>query len=125
REMVDAGLARLGERHAKTLDGQWALVDSLNQQFKTAPALELAERLYPLTLEVFGGNTRHPRVIEIREQYARVLARAGRLEDGIAHQAGALQDAADVLGEKSVAVGFFASNLANLRLDAGELDEAL
>jgi serine/threonine-protein kinase len=125
RQMVDAGLRRLGERHVKTLDGQWALVDALNQQNKTRPAVELAERLYPLTLDVFGGNTKNPRLIEIREKYARVLAKAGRLEEGIEHQAGALRDAADVLGESSLAVGFFASNLANLRLDAGDLRQAL
>ena len=63
-----------------------------------------------IKIEVFGGNTRHPRVIEIREQYARVLARAGRFEDGIAHQAGALQKGfagpKDSLGDQ-VYPGFF------------------
>lgn len=125
REMVETASARLGGRHTKTLDGQWSLVDALHQQYKMEAALSLAERLYPLTLDVMEGNTKAPRLIEAREKYARVLARAGRLTEGIEHQAGALADAVAVFGPSSVAVGFFASNLANLRMDAGELEEAL
>jgi hypothetical protein len=101
------------------------LVDALHQQYKTQPALELAERLYPVALDRFGGDTKAPRMIEVREKYARVLARAGKLLEGIEHQAGALADAVHVFGPSSVAVGFFASNLANLRADAGELSQAL
>ena len=124
-EMVETASAALGDRHVKTLDARWMLVDAYHQQSKTAPALALAETLYPVTLEVLGGNTRAPRVIEVREMYARVLARAGKLEEGIAHQAGVLADAIEVFGASSVAVGFFASNLAGLRLDAGDLGPAL
>jgi serine/threonine-protein kinase len=125
REMLAVASNRLGMNHPLTLDAQWALIASLGLQNKVDEALALARVAYPATLARYNGNTRAPVVIEAGEKYARVLARSGDVQGGMRLLAQVVDDAGAVFGPDSLAVGFFASNLAKIQTEAGEIKAGL
>ena len=78
-----------------------------------------------MTLDGYRNEPRAPALIEARELYGRVLTGVGRLNEGIAHIAGALDDAVDVFGADAMHVGYFGANLAARQLEAGDFAGAL
>jgi eukaryotic-like serine/threonine-protein kinase len=125
REMLAIASRRLGMQHPLTVDAQWALIDALQLQGKLDEALPLARLAYPATLARHGGNTRAPSVIEAGEKYGRVLARSGDLPGGLKVLVQVVDDASAVFGPDSIAVGFFASNLARWQSEAGQIKAGL
>jgi tetratricopeptide (TPR) repeat protein len=125
REMLAIASRRLGMQHALTVDAQWALIDALQLQNKLDEALPLARAAYPATLARHAGNTRAPAVIEAGEKYGRVLARSGDLQGGLKVLVQVVDDASAVFGPDSVAVGFFAANLARWQTEAGQIKAGL
>ncbi len=125
REMLSIASRRLGPEHALTLDAQWALIASLELQSKFDEALALARVAYPVTLARHGGNAKAPAVIEAGEKYARVLAGSGDRAAGMRMLAQVVDDASAVFGPDTVAVGFFAANLARMQTDAGQIKAGL
>ena len=124
REAIDAVAGRFDDDDPTMLAVQWGLVRALHQQRKSDEALAIAAETMPKTLAAYGGNVRNPHVIEARELYGRVLARSGKVAEGIEVLAEALQGARELFGPTSVAVCFFASNLANQRLQMRQLQAA-
>jgi serine/threonine-protein kinase len=125
REMLSVASSRLGANHPLTVDAQWALIASLEIQGKFDEALALARVAYPATLARYNGNARAPVVIEAGEKYGRVLARSGDLQGGLRLLVPAVEDASAVFGADSLAVGFFAANLARVQTEAGEVKAGL
>jgi eukaryotic-like serine/threonine-protein kinase len=124
RDAIDVASRRFASDHPVVLSSQWLLVRSLHQQRKADAAYALAAQIMPKTLAAHGGDIRNPHVIEARELYGRVLARTGRVAEGVEVLADALQGARELFGPTSVAVCFFASNLANQRLQMRQLQAA-
>jgi len=124
REGVDVASRRFASDHPVTLTMQWMLVHSLLQQRKSDAAYALASEIMPRTLAAYGGNLRDPHVIEARELYGRVLHRVGRISEGVDELAAAVQGARELFGPTSVAVCYFASNLAGQRLQLRQLQAA-
>jgi eukaryotic-like serine/threonine-protein kinase len=125
REAIDVSMKRFGADARVTLQMQWRLVAAHHQQRKTEDALALATKIMPKTLLAYGNNGRNPNVIEARELFGRVLARAGKPHEGIAVQSDALAGARQLFGPTSVAVCYFASNLAGRRLQVRQLAAGL
>jgi len=124
REGIDVASRRFGSDHPVVLTAQWTLVRSLHQQRNSDAAYALATEVMPKTLAAYNGDVRNPHVIEARELYGRVLARSGRVAEGVDVLAEALQGARQLFGPTSVAVCFFASNLAGQRLQLRQLQAA-
>jgi tetratricopeptide (TPR) repeat protein len=124
REGIDVASRRFRSDHPVVLTAQWTLVRSLHQQRKSDAAYALATEVMPKTLAAYNGDVRNPHVIEARELYGRVLARSGRVAEGVDVLAEALQGARQLFGPTSVAVCFFASNLAGQRLQLRQLQVA-
>src|SRR5262249_13680447 len=106
REMLDVATRRLGPTHVMTIDANWALVDALQQQRKTEEALALAEKVYPLALDQFGGDMHVPRMFEAAHMYGRILVRSGQTERGIDLLGQSTEGAIATFGPESVAAGF-------------------
>ena len=124
REGVDVASRRFANDHPMVLTHQWMLVQALHQQRRSDDALALATAIMPKTFTAYSGQVRNPHVIEARELYGRVLARAGRVSEGIQELAQAVQGARELFGPTSVAVCYFASNLAGQRLHLRQLQAA-
>ncbi len=124
REGIDVALRRFKSDHPVVLTAQWTLVRSLHQRRKSDAAYALAAEVMAKTLTAYNGDVRNPHVIEARELYGRVLARSGRVAEGVDVLAEALQGARQLFGPTSVAVCFFASNLAGQRLQLRQLQAA-
>lgn len=124
REGVDVASRRFASDHPVVLTQQWMLVQSFMQQRKSDEAYALASDIMPKTLAAYAGNLRDPHVIEARELHGRVLARVGRISEGADELAAAVQGARELFGPTSVAVCYFASNLAGQRLQLRQLQAA-
>jgi len=125
REMLAVAQRHLGAQHALAIDAQWSLIAALQLQKKADEALALARVAYPALLARHGGNLRVPAVIEAGEKYGRVLALAGDRPAALKQLTQVVDDAAAVFGAESLAVGFFAANLANLQIDDGDVQAGL
>jgi serine/threonine protein kinase/tetratricopeptide (TPR) repeat protein len=125
KEMLDVAATRLGERHALTRSARWSLVQSYLLAGKNEAAAEQADRVFPLMVDAYRAEPKAPEMIEARELYGRVLTGVGRLDEGIAHIARALDDAAELFGGESVFIAYYAANLASRQLEAGDLESAL
>jgi tetratricopeptide (TPR) repeat protein len=124
REGVDVASRRFASDHPVVLTMQWMVVQTLVQQRKSDAAYALAAEIMPKTLAAYGGDTRNPHVIEARELYARALGRVGRIAEGVDELAAVLAGARELFGPTSVAVCYFASNLAGQRLLLRQLKAA-
>jgi serine/threonine-protein kinase len=124
REGVDVASRRFPSDHPVTLTMQWMLVQTLHQQRKSDEAYALAAQIMPKTLAAYGGDVRNPHVIEARELYARTLGRVGRVAEGVEELAAVVAGARELFGPTSVAVCYFASNLAGQRLLLRQLQAA-
>ncbi len=125
REGIDVASRRFASDHPVVLTQQWMLVQVFVQQRSSDEAYALAGEIMPKTFAAYGGDVRNPHVIEARELYGRVLARTGRISEGIDELARAVQGARELFGPTSVAVCYFASNLAAQRLHLRQLKPAL
>jgi serine/threonine-protein kinase len=124
REGVDVASRRFASDHPVALTMQWLLVQTLVQQRKSDAAYTLAAQIMPKTLAAYGGDARNPHVIEARELYARALGRVGRIAEGVDELAAVVAGARELFGPTSVAVCYFASNLAGQRLVLRQLKAA-
>ena len=125
KEMLDVARTRLGEGHALARSARWSLVQSYLLAGKYEAAAEQADQVFPLMLDAYRSEPKAPELVEARELYGRVLTGVGRLNEGIAYIAQALDDAAVLFGADSVVIGYYAANLASRQLEVGDLESAL
>lgn len=123
-EGIAVASRRFGNDHPMTLTMQWLLVQSLFQQRKSEAAHALAAETMPKTLAAYDGDHRNPHVIEARELYARALGRVGRISEAVEELTAVVAGARELFGHDSVAVCYFASNLAGQRLQLRQLKAA-
>ncbi|HSB19941.1 MAG TPA: protein kinase [Anaeromyxobacteraceae bacterium] len=125
REAFDLAAQALGERDEYTgaLSGLLSVAYSFTH--KRAEALEAAERALRSALAVHDDDPRHPGVVDARMSHGHALAEVGRLDDGIAEMGRAVDDAVAALGPESAMVGFFSGRLAENRVAAGDVAQAL
>ena len=87
---------------ARTVTAATLLAEAYEYSDVTAEfALAAAERAFGLAVALYGGDSPHPRMINVRDVYGRALARAGRLEEGVAQLERAMRDATEVFGATS------------------------
>jgi tetratricopeptide (TPR) repeat protein len=115
-----------GEHDARTAAAAILLAEAYEYSDVSAQdALQAAERAFRLTTDLYGLESRHPRVISARDVYGRALCRAGQLPAGVQQLERALQDASEVLGPRSSTVGFIAENLGRYQRLLGDIHAAI
>jgi serine/threonine-protein kinase len=125
QEMIALARPRFGELHPLTLAGRWSLVQSYVLAGRNEEAAREGDEAFPLTLQAYRDDPAAPALIEARELYGRVLSGVGRLKEGVALIAQALDSAEKVFGPDSLHIGFYAANLAPRQRDYGDFDAAL
>ncbi|MFN3565947.1 MAG: protein kinase domain-containing protein, partial [Burkholderiaceae bacterium] len=115
----------LGQRNDQTITAYHTLAAAHRWRNELAQAARYGEVAYRAALVHFGDDGRHPRTIQIENEYGRALAGVGRLGEAVAHMKSAAQRAADAYGARHVMVQHFKGTLAAVQLDYGEIQEAL
>lgn len=125
KEASEIALAFLGPGDPETSKTVMVLAVAFLNMKKPLKAIEAADWAYRHVLQSFGGNERHPTVIEVRAGFGRVLGEAGKPERAVEELSRVVSDASDVFGDSSMRVGLFSQTLATFLLDTGDLDAAL
>jgi eukaryotic-like serine/threonine-protein kinase len=125
-EAFELALAAFGERDTRTVAAATLRAEAYEYSDVTAEfALQAAERAFGLAVALYGSDSSHPRMINVRDVYGRALGRAGRLEEGVAQLERATQDAAAVFGATSLSISYIAANLARYQRQLGAIKPAL
>jgi serine/threonine-protein kinase len=126
QEAFDLARARLGPRDPRTVDASNLLAES--HQYETddpGVALAAAERGLRLALDAYRDQRMHPRVIAMREVYARSLSQAGQDRRAVDEWGRALREAREVFGPNSPLAGEIAANMLPGQRRLGDVRGAL
>jgi serine/threonine-protein kinase len=126
QQAFDLALASFGKRDARTAAAATLLAEAFEySDVSPDEALQAAERAFRLSTDLYGVESRHPRVISVRDVYGRALCRAGQVPAGVQQLERALRDASEVFGPRSSTVGFIAQNLARYQRQLGDIHAAI
>ena len=125
QESRDLAAARWGRRHRVTLLAEIVLVHAYVQTGQAASALETGEHIERLALELFGGNPRHPQVIQARLTHALAVGIAGDRSRAVDLTQAGVDDARAVFGPESTVMAFALPRLVQAQVLVGELEGAL
>ena len=126
QQAFDLARASFGDRDARTAAAATLLAEAYEySDVSPQDALQAAERAFRLSTDLYGLESRHPRVITVRDVYGRALCRAGQLDAGVQQLERALRDASEVFGARSSTLGFIAQNLARYQRVRGDLRAAI
>ncbi len=115
----------LGQRNEQTIVAYNTLAVAHRWRYELVQSAQYAESAYRAALALFGDDGRHPRTIQLENEYGRALAGVGRLGEAVAHMKAAADRAADAYGANHVMVQHFKGTLAAVQLDYGEIKEAI
>jgi eukaryotic-like serine/threonine-protein kinase len=110
---------------ALTVSAYDAMTNVHRIQGRTEQALELMQKVHDMTLRIYGGNLRHPRIIDTQMGYGMALASVGKAEAGLEQMETSLTNAASVFGPDAMMVGYFSGHLAKAQVEYGELEPAI
>jgi hypothetical protein len=126
KEALELASRHFGERDVRTAAAATLLAEAYEySDVSNEFALEAAQRAYRMTEAVHGANAKHPRLITARDVYGRALARAGKVDEGLAQLELALAHATEVLGPASSTVGFLSGNIASYQRLQGRFHDAI
>jgi len=117
----DLALARLGPGDPRTVDASnllaetWVLLPGAAEE-----ALVVAERAMRLAAQAYRDQPLHPRVVAMRETWARALAHANREAEALEVFGQALREARQVFGSRSPLVGEIASHMVPAQRRLGD-----
>ena len=117
--------ATLGPRHPETLHAMSTLVYAYSANDKRREALEIAERLYRTSLEVYGSDRPHQNVRLARGHYGRTLGEMGRVQEALEHLTIVLNETVAQHGASSRAAAFQINALVRFQLRAGLIKDAI
>ena len=126
RQAFDLALASFGQRDSRTVSAATLLAEA--HEYSDVPpedVLRTAEHALRLATALYGEESQHPRMINVRDVYGRALSRAGRVPEGVQQLQRAMADAIEVFGPQSETVGFLAENLGRYQRQRGEIAAAI
>jgi tetratricopeptide (TPR) repeat protein len=124
-EAMALASVRWGERSPLTAESAVTLARTYAAANRPGPALAAAEQALRLTLQVSGGNARHPHVIQARLAHVAALSINGEQERALAECEVLVRDAQEVFSPESTVVAYALPYLTLLRLELGEIEKAL
>lgn len=126
RQAFDLAMSNFGERDARTAAAATLLAESYEySDVSTDFALQAAERAFQLTTAIYGADSKHPRVIIVRDVYGRALCRDGKVPEGLEQLERAMRDATEIFGPTSSTVAIMAGNAARYHRVLGDIKTAL
>jgi serine/threonine protein kinase len=126
KQAFDLAMSSFGERDARTAAAATLLAESYEySDVSTEFALQAADRAFQLTTAIYGADSKHPRVIIVRDVYGRALCRDDKVQEGLEQLERAMQDATEIFGPTSSTVAIMAGNAARYHRVVGDIKTAL
>ena len=94
-------------------------------QGRPQQTLALMQRVHDMTLRIYHGNPKHPRIIDTQMGYGMALASVGQMGVAVANMEASLRNAAAVFGPDAMMVGYFSGHLAKVQIEHGQIDPAI